>query len=139
MTAFPPRFFVTGEEVDRMMVAFYAAIRRHPVLGPVFTAHIGETDAAWDAHIEKIGRFWKNAILREGGYSGSPMMVHRAATDVLPEHFPLWLGLFDETADRLLRPEAAAAWSALAHRLGGAFRMGVEEARRPADAAPRLV
>lgn len=138
MTALPPRFFVTPEEIDTMMDAFYAAIRRHPALGPVFAAHIGTGDAAWAAHVDKIGRFWKNAILREGGYSGSPMMVHRAAPDILPEHFPLWLDLFDTTAARVLRPEAAAAWSAIAHRIGAAFRMGVEEARRPADATPRL-
>lgn len=138
MTAMPPRFFLTGDEVDRMMTAFYAAIRRHEVLGPVFRAHIGESAEAWAAHEEKIGRFWKNAILREGGYSGSPMQVHRAAPDILPEHFALWLDLFDETGKRILRPEAAAAWSAIAHRIGRAFRMGVEEARRPQTEAPRL-
>ena len=138
MTALPPRFFVTADEVDRMMEAFYAAIRRHEVLGPVFTAHIGESDADWAAHIAKIGRFWKNAILREGGYSGSPMMVHRAAGDILPDHFPLWLDLFDDTAARILRPAAAAAWSAIAHRIGGAFRIGVEEARRAPGTVPRL-
>ncbi|WP_102224332.1 group III truncated hemoglobin [Acidimangrovimonas sediminis] len=138
MTAQPPRFFLTPEEVDRMMTAFYAAIRRHAVLGPVFAAHVGTTDADWRAHEEKIGRFWKNAILREGGYSGSPMAVHRARPDILPEHFPLWLDLFDETAARVLRPEAAQAWSAIAHRIGRAFRMGVEEAHRSADAPPKL-
>ena len=59
--------------------------------------------------------------------------------DILPEHFPLWLALFDDTAQAILPPEAAAAWSAMAHRLGNAFRMGVEDARRPAGTVPRLV
>ena len=138
MTAMPPRFFVTPEQIDRVMVSFYYRIRHHQVLGPVFTAHIGEGEADWRAHEDKIGRFWKNAILREGGYQGRPMMVHRNAMDIQPEHFPQWLALFDDTAAAILPPEAAAAWSALAHRLGEAFRIGVEDARRPADGVPRL-
>ncbi|MDE3121551.1 MAG: group III truncated hemoglobin [Paracoccaceae bacterium] len=138
MTALPPRFFVTHDEVDRVMTSFYWRIRHHRVLGPVFIAHIGTDDAAWGAHQDKIGRFWKNAILREGGYEGRPMMVHRNAADILPEHFPLWLALFEDTARAILRPEAAEAWIAMAHRLGSAFRMGVEDARRPAHEAPRL-
>jgi hemoglobin len=138
MTAFPPRFFVTPEEIDRVMASFYWRIRRHSVLGPVFAAHLGESEDAWRAHEDKIGRFWKNAILREGGYDGRPMAVHRAAGDVMPEHFPLWLALFDDTLEAVLGAEKAAAWSALAHRIGASFRMGVEEARRPAAAAPRL-
>ncbi len=138
LTAMPPRFAITPAQIDRVMVSFYYRIRHHRVLGPVFAAHLGEDDAVWRAHEEKIGRFWKNAILREGGYQGRPMMVHRAAPDIHPEHFPQWLALFDDTAAAILPPEAAAAWSALAHRLGEAFRMGVEDARRPAGAVPRL-
>ena len=138
MTAMPPRFTITPAQIDRVMVSFYYRIRHHRVLGPVFTAHLGEDDAVWRAHEEKIGRFWKNAILREGGYQGRPMMVHRAAPDIHPDHFPQWLALFDDTAAAILPPETAAAWSALAHRLGDAFRMGVEDARRPAGAVPRL-
>ena len=129
MTTLPPRFFVTAEEIDRVVTSFYWRIRRHPELGPVFSAHIGETEAAWRAHEEKIGRFWKNAIRREGGYDGRPMAVHRAAGDVMTEHFPLWLALFDDTAQAVLGPEKAAAWSALAHRIGASFRMGVEQIR----------
>lgn len=124
MNAMPPRFFVTPEQIDRVMASFYHRIRRHPVLGPIFTAHIGTDDALWRAHEDKIGHFWKNAILREGGYEGRPMMVHRNGKDILPEHFPQWLALFDDTAQAILPPETAAPWSAMAHRLGNAFRMG---------------
>lgn len=138
MTAMPPRFFVTPDEIDRVMASFYWRIRQHPALGPVFTAHLGTDPAVWRAHEEKIGRFWKNAILREGGYDGRPMQVHRATPEIEPEHFPLWLALFDDTVKAVLRPEAAAAWSALAHRIGASFRIGVEEARRPEGAVPRL-
>lgn len=134
MTAFPPRFYVTPEQIDAVVAAFYAEIRRHEVLGPVFAAHV--TD--WPAHEEKIGRFWRNAILREGVYDGRPMQVHRAAGDVMAEHFPLWLDLFEQVARRVLPPEAAAPWVAVAHRIGRAFRMGVEDARRTPGAVPSL-
>ncbi|MFD1808309.1 hypothetical protein ACFSHQ_09780 [Gemmobacter lanyuensis] len=46
----------------------YAAVRAHPVLGPVFAHHV--TD--WPAHEEKISRFWRNAILREGFMTARP-------------------------------------------------------------------
>lgn len=132
MTAFPPRFFVTPEQIDTMVAAFYAEVRQHAVLGPIFAAHVVD----WPAHEEKIGRFWRNAILREGVYSGSPMLAHRDAGDVRSEHFPVWLALFDEVALRVLPPDAAAAWSAMAHRIGHALSMGVSDARRAVGAVP---
>ena len=60
MTAFPPRFFVTADQIDAQVAAFYAAVRTHPQLGPVFAGHV--TD--WPEHEAKIARFWRNAILR---------------------------------------------------------------------------
>lgn len=134
MTAFPPRLPVTPAQIDAQVAAFYAAVRAHPVLGPVFANHVGD----WPEHEAKIARFWRNAILRDGVYDGSPMMAHRAAGDVQAEHFPIWLGLFDEVLARTLPEEAAAAWSQMAHRIGRALRMGVEEARQPAGSVPRF-
>jgi len=135
MTAFPPRFFATPDQIDAQVAAFYAAVRAHPVLGPVFAAHV--TD--WPAHEARIGAFWRNAILREGVYDGSPMMAHRQAGDVRADHFPIWLDLFDATLAQTLPPDAAAAWSAMAHRIGRALRMGVDDARMAPGAVPRLV
>ena len=126
----PPRFPVTPAQIDRVVAVFYAAVRRHEVLGPVFGGHV----ANWPEHEEKIARFWRNAILSERAYDGNPMQVHRRAGDVLPDHFPLWLALFDETLRRTLPAESAAAWSALAHRIGAALRMGVTIE----DGPPRL-
>ena len=134
MTAFPPRFFVTPEQIDAQVAAFYAAVRVHPVLGPVFAGHVDD----WPAHEAKIGRFWRNAILRERVYDGSPMLAHRQAGDVAPDHFPHWLALFDATLAATLPPDTAAGWSALAHRIGRALSMGVAEARRPSGAVPRF-
>ncbi|MFZ1725305.1 MAG: group III truncated hemoglobin, partial [Albidovulum sp.] len=114
----PPRFAITPAEIDRVVADFYAAIRTHPGLGPVFAAHV--TD--WTAHEAKITRFWRSAILFEQSYDGNPMTVHRAAGNVRPGMFDIWLALFDSILARNLAPDTAAAWSALAHRIGRGLR-----------------
>jgi hemoglobin len=53
-------------------------------------------------------------------------------------HFPIWLGLFDDTLRQTLDPLAAAGWSALAHRIGQGLRMGVEDVGRPTGEVPSL-
>lgn len=134
MSRLPPRFPVTPEEIDRVVADFYAAIRVHPGLGPVFAAHV--TD--WPAHEEKIARFWRNAILMERSYDGNPMQAHRDAGNVMPGMFSVWLGLFDSVLNRTLAPEKAAAWSALAHRIGQGLRYGVTDQMTHADGVPKL-
>ena len=134
MTSLPPRFDVTESDIDRVVTSFYARVRDHHVLGPVFGAHVDD----WPAHEAQIARFWKGAILFQPGYEGSPMMAHRRAGDVEAGHFPIWLGLFDDTLRRELDPLAAASWSALAHRIGQGLRLGVEDMGRAEGAVPVL-
>lgn len=134
MTALPPKFDVTRDDIARVVHAFYAMVRDHPGLGPVFAAHI--TD--WPKHEEKIIRFWANAILYERSYDGNPLEVHRQAGNVRPGMFDPWLGLFDLTLRLELRPEQAAAWSELAHRIGRSLRAGVVEKTHGKDGIPRL-
>ncbi len=128
----PPRFAITDEQIAAVVHEFYAVMRTHPGLGPVFAAHVHD----WPAHEDKIIRFWRNAILHERSYAGNPMLVHRAAGDVRAGMFDVWLGLFDSVMRRELPPETAAAWSALAHRIGRGLRMGVMD--RSAEGPPRL-
>lgn len=130
----PARFPVTSEQIDRVVAVFYAAVRRHEVLGPVFAGHVAD----WPAHEARIAAFWRNAILYERGYDGNPMMAHMRAGDVRAAHFPTWLALFDETLSRTLPAEPAAAWSELAHRIGAGLRMGVEDLRERRAQPPVL-
>ncbi|MBE2274876.1 MAG: group III truncated hemoglobin [Rhodobacteraceae bacterium] len=118
----PPRFPIAPAEIDRVMADFYARIRGHDVLGPVFARHVAD----WPAHEAKIAAFWRNAILFERSYDGNPMAIHRAAGDVMPAMFPAWLALFDDTLARNLAPETAAAWSELAHRIGRSLSLGLQ-------------
>lgn len=129
-----PRIPVTPEQIDAVVADFYAFVREHPGLGPVFARHV--TD--WPAHEAKIARFWRNAILHERSYDGNPLAVHRDAGDVRPGMFDPWLGLFDMVLRRNLPPDSAAAWSALAHRIGRSLRAGVVESQTHPGGVPRL-
>lgn len=133
-SALPPRFDITPDEIAAQVTAFYAAVRAHPGLAPVFAAHV--TD--WPAHEAKVAAFWRNAILHERSYDGSPMLAHREAGNVRPGMFAIWLALFDATLHEVLRPDQAAAWSALAHRIGVSLRAGVVDRERAANGAPVL-
>lgn len=135
MPTLPPRFDVTPEEIDRVVADFYAAIRVHPGLGPVFALHVKD----WPAHEAKISGFWRNAILYDRSYDGNPLEAHRAAGNVRPGMFDVWLGLFDSVLKRNLEPETAAAWSALAHRIGRSLRYGVMEQTTLPGGIPKLV
>ena len=47
-----PRLLVKQAQIARVVTVFYAGVREHPQLGPIFDAHV--TD--WPAHQEKIVR-----------------------------------------------------------------------------------
>ena len=120
----PPRFDISPDQIAHVVATFYASVRQHPGLGPVFAAHV--TD--WPAHEEKIARFWRNAILHERIYDGNPLAAHRDAGNVRLGMFEVWLGLFDSVLTRELPVETAAQWSALAHRIGRGLMFGLQGA-----------
>ncbi len=134
MPSIPPRFPITPEEIDDMVAGFYARIRAHPELGPIFDKYI--TD--WPAHEARIARFWRNAILFERGYDGRPQQVHMARPEVMGHHFPIWLDLFEQTAYDILPDDTARAWTHLARRIGAGMKMGIEQVRAAPDAPPVL-
>lgn len=128
------KFDITGDQIAHFVAVFYARIRQHPELGPVFAAHV--TD--WAAHEEKIAGYWRNAILREGSYSGNPMRVHVVRPNIRAEHFPLWLALFREVPQETLPADIAAKWTALADRIGEGFRICVTSMRQKPSDVPTL-
>lgn len=138
MDASLQRFPMTHEEIDRLMAAFYARIRRHDVLGPIFLRAVGEDDPAWREHEAKIASFWRNAILMDREYSGNPMAVHMMNPEIKVEHFATWLELFRKVAEEVLPPDKARNITGLANRIGQGLSYGVENARRTRGAPPSL-
>lgn len=134
MPPIPPKFDIARPDIERVVAAFYAVVRDHPGLGPIFAVHV--TD--WDAHEVKVANFWANAILHEKSYDGNPMTAHQDAGNVKPGMFSIWLDLFDKILTLELRPDQAAAWSELAHRIGRSLRAGVVDRETLPGGIPKL-
>lgn len=84
--------------------AFYARVRRDPLLGPVFASRI--PDHAWPEHLERMASFWYTVLFGAPLYHGNP----RAKHSDLPAtwaHFEQWLALWSSTVDTLFVGENA--------------------------------
>lgn len=102
------------EGILKLIKPFYADVRQHAVLGPIFNAHIKD----WPTHLDKIADFW---ALQTGGasrYRGGFGAAH-VSLGIEAEHFSHWLGLWEFNNARQLEPREAAEMNALAHQLAG--------------------
>lgn len=113
---------VTTEQIDRVVKVFYAKIRKHPTLGPIFNGIIGTDAGLWEYHEDKISRFWRNALHKENCYAGNPSLTHMQIEEIRDEHFTQWLDLFDTILNEELPEDAALEFSEKAHRIGGGLR-----------------
>ena len=100
------------EGILKLIKPFYADVRQHAVLGPIFNSHISD----WSAHLEKIAHFW---ALQAGGpskYRGGFAGAH-LSLGLQPEHFQHWLGLWELNSARSLASREAGEMNTLAHLL----------------------
>ena len=96
--------------VDR----FYAEIRQHPRLGPLFEDRLA---GKWDMHLERMNRFWRSVLLHSGEYSGQPVVKHNGLPDLQEDDFRLWLEQFERTTASLFEPDTAAPILTIARRI----------------------
>lgn len=129
---------LTSEQIDRLVAVFYARIRKHNVLGPVFMRAVGDDDDNWRHHEARIASFWRNASGLDRSFSGNPMRKHLANPEIVPEQFPHWLGLFRQTAKDVLPPAQASEIADLADRIGRSLSMGLVQFRSPESGPPRF-
>ncbi|MDA7551847.1 globin family protein, partial [Rhodobacteraceae bacterium] len=62
MSARHPRVPVTHADIEMVVGKFYARVRGHPLLGPIFFSTISHDPDLWREHEAKIARFWANAL-----------------------------------------------------------------------------
>ena len=97
------------EGILKLIKPFYADVRQHAVIGPIFNARI--TD--WNEHLTKIADFWAlqtgGQSRYRGGFAGAQMPLGLA-----PVHFETWLALWRFNNARQLPAREAAEMNDLA-------------------------
>ena len=106
--------------IDRLVRAFYARVRKDPLLGPIFDTRIGD----WAPHLQRMCAFWSSVVLMSGRYHGRPMEKH-LPLPVDSRHFDHWLALFAETAEEVCPPVAAAHFIERAHRIAASLELNI--------------
>jgi len=110
--------------IERLVRRFYDAVRRDPMLAPIFDARIRD----WEPHLQRMFAFWSSVALMTGRYHGQPMQKHLS----LPadgRHFDRWLELFEATARRECPPAAADHFIERARRIAESLEFGMASAR----------
>jgi hemoglobin len=118
--------------IERLVRTFYGRVQADPLIGPVFATRI----KSWEEHIAKLCAFWSSVALMTGRYHGQPMPLHMNLP-IAAEHFDRWIALFEDTANNLCPPAAAAHFVERARRIADSFELGLA-ARRGEIARPRF-
>jgi hemoglobin len=111
----------TESQIEDLVAAFYAGIRRHPHLGPIFEREMGRD---WTAHLKTMCDFWSSVMLTSGRYKGRPIPAHVRLSGIEPGHFAEWLDLFEATARSLFEPVLAEAFVEKARRIAESLKLG---------------
>jgi len=97
----------------KLLRYFYADVRQHNEIGPIFSKHIDD----WPAHIEKIADFWSGAIGGPPLYSGAMPWKH-VRLGLGEQHFQSWLGLWHRHCRAHLPPREAEELIGRAEAIG---------------------
>ena len=109
--------------IARLVQRFYERARRDALLGPIFETRV--TD--WPGHLAAMCDFWSSVALLSGRYHGQPMAKH-LPLPVDAAHFDRWLALFEEAAEDVCPPAAAAHFIERARRIAESLELGVASA-----------
>lgn len=97
--------------VTTLIKWFYAKVRFEPLLEPIFNAHV----EVWSRHLEVLIDYWSEQTGGPAEYGGG--IGRHIFLRLGPEHFAVWLEVWEENSLWLLPECEAAEMIALAHRL----------------------
>ena len=103
--------------LEHLLTHFYADVRQHAVIGPIFEAQIQD----WPMHIEKIAGFWSGLTGGPSLYGGGLIAKH-VPLHLKTEHFGHWLTLWAFQCDRNLAARDAEMMKALANQIGNRLK-----------------
>lgn len=113
----------TDDEIDRLVETFYARVRRHHRLGPIFEAAIGED--GWPAHLSTLKAFWSSVLNASGRYKGQPMAAHQSVEALTEGLFTPWLNLFHQTCVEIFDAPRASIVGQKAERIAASLKLGL--------------
>jgi hemoglobin len=103
--------------LQHLLRYFYADVRQHQVIGPIFNAHIRD----WPAHLEKIADFWSGVTGGPATYTGA-MPARHVPLGLEERHFLAWLDLWQRHCHAHLPPREAGELIALTHGIARRLR-----------------
>jgi len=93
-------------DVSLLVRSFYAKVRVHPHLGPIFNGVVDD----WETHLERLTDFWEMVILNTGPGAGkfNPVKAHKEVDHQTEQQinqalFGHWLELWFTTLDEHFR------------------------------------
>ncbi len=120
MTPPPPTLYerIGGHDGLRLLLRrFYADVRQHHEIGPIFSEHIED----WPAHLEKIAGFWSGLTGGPALYGGG-MAARHIPLRLEEAHFQAWLGLWHRHCRAHLPATEAGEMIAIAEAIGQRLR-----------------
>ena len=115
---------ITTVSIRKMVELFYTRTQQDDLLGPIFSGIVQD----WDAHYEKMTRFWSSAVLKSGTYSGRPIEAHKFG-GLTQAHFLRWIELFTKTAQDVFTQNDAAIFVDLGRKMASSIAMRIGTGR----------
>ncbi|MDF1808308.1 MAG: group III truncated hemoglobin [Phycisphaerales bacterium] len=115
---------ITTDTIREMVELFYTRTQQDDLLGPIFTEIVED----WDAHYEKMTRFWSSAVLKSGTYSGRPIEAHKFG-GLTQAHFLRWIELFTKTVQDVFTQSEAAIFVDLGRKMASSIAMRIGTGR----------
>ena len=117
------------KDVSLLVRTFYAKIRKHDLLGPIFNQAIPADH--WEVHLEKLTDFWETNLFAVAKFKGNPMQAHRNVDranqyKIEMDHFGHWLQLWFETIDELFTGDLADRAKRAARKMATGLFMGMK-------------
>lgn len=120
------------EDIRLFVDEFYARVGKNELIGPIFNEKL---EGHWDAHLQKMYRFWQTILLHEHTYSGSPFL-HHMKLPIYKEHFNTWLNLFHQTIDAHFEGPVAEEAKSRAGKMALMFEAKLDYLRNNPDTIP---
>ena len=117
-------------EINLLVKAFYAKVRKDELLGPVFNSQVKD----WPEHLERLTDFWETNLFFVRAYKGNPLQAHIAVDkhfnhSIHQAHFGHWLQLWFETLDELFQGRNTELAKERARKMAHVLFMRIFEAR----------